>query len=264
MAACQVITVQPCGESICVVKFYDKTTDGIQNFGEVGIVWKFTITGGPNNVTLTGFTDTNGNLCFMNLAPGTYTVTEANATPKSVAVATGGTAKFGNVCLGAGGADGTPGFWRNKNGENIINDAPNGAVPELLMLSNLCLRAANGTDFNPKNYPDLNNWMKGANSVNAAYQLSVHLACMALNVESGRQSGTAMVYAPGAPGANAQGYITINALMTAANTLLCQDGSIPSNDPQRAYALLLLNALNTGNNNTGYVQPTPCPASFSP
>jgi len=258
-----------------VVKFYDKNADGAQNFGEMGIAgWKFTLTGGPGNITLTGFTGADGSYCFPNVAPGTYTVTEAtamqtswfNTTAKSFQVTVGSstvTKKFGNLCVGAGGGDGTPGFWQNKNGENKINDAPNGATPELTMLVNLCLRNGNGTDFNPKNYPDLKTWLKSATTaVNMANQLSAHLACMALNVESGIQSGTSLIYAPGTTSANAQGFATLNAVITEANSLLCSKGSIPSGDPQRAYATALKNALANGNVNTGFVQPSPCPFSF--
>ena len=68
--------------------------------------------------------------------------------------------------------------------------------------------------------------------------------------------------APGVVGANASGFISINALMTEANYLLCKKGYIPSSDPDRAYATLLQQTLAKGNSNTGYVQANPCPRSF--
>jgi hypothetical protein len=276
---CQVITMQACGASLCVIKFYDRTADGIQNFGEPGIAgWKFIVTG-ANNFSKSGLTDTNGNLCFNSLPAGTYTVTEAmpqesswsSTTPTTVQVTMQGTTKllkFGNLCIGAGGADGTPGFWQSRNGENRINDAPDGAEPELLMLRNLCLRTATGVDFDPTCYTgctrSLKDWLKGAKAVNMAYQLSAHLACSALNVESGLQSGNSLIYVPGATSANAQGYALLSSIINEANQLLCQYGYIPTGHPQRAYAAMLKDALASVNNNTGVVQPTPCPHTFAP
>src|SRR5437867_2358935 len=229
---CQVITMQACGANLCVVKFYDLTADGIQNFGEPGIAgWKFTVTG-PNNLSLSGFTDTNGNLCFLNLPSGTYTVTEAmpqesswsSTTPTTVQVVLQGTSKlvkFGNLCIGPGGADGTPGFWQSRNGENKINDAPDGAEPELLMLRTLCLRTATGADFDPTCYSgctkSFKDWLKGAKAVNMAYQLSAHVACAALNVESGLQNPNSRIYAPGAASADAQGYALLSSIINEAN-----------------------------------------------
>jgi hypothetical protein len=273
---CQVITVQACGGAdICVVKFYDANADALQNNGEVGIAgWKFTLTGGPNNVTLTGFTGADGTLCFSNVPPGSYTVTEAMPsqstwvaiTSKSRAVTMGSSSlllKFGNACFGPGGADGTPGFWRSPNGQALINDPPNGAQPELDMLTALCLRNANGTDFDPKNYADLKNWMQGGNSVNAAYSLSVHFACVKLNLESGRTADVnALIYAPGTTSANAQGFAPLNDVMNEANELLCHFGSIPSGHPQRTHALALKDALATAASGNGFVQSSPCPHTF--
>ncbi len=274
VSACQVITVQACGgASICVSKFYDKTADGLQNFGEVTIAgWKFTLTG-PNGVNLMGYTGSNGQFCFANLPAGTYTVTEAtpvqsnwlNTTPKTVQVIlqdTGKAAKFGNVALGAGGGDGTPGFWSSKNGEAVMNDAPNGASPELALLSSLCLRTSSGGGFDPKSYQDLRTWLKNSTGVNAANVLSVQLASAELNVEAGRVSGNALIYAPGTVSANALGFATLYAVMNEANQLLCKYGSILSGDPSRNYATALKNALNNANNVSNFVLPNPAPFSF--
>ncbi|PYJ03605.1 MAG: hypothetical protein DME25_11790 [Verrucomicrobia bacterium] len=275
-ASChQTITVTICGGSICVVKFYDKNGDGIQNFGEVAIAgWKFTVSGGPNNLARVGFTGVDGSFCFDTLPVGTYTVTEAtpqqsswiNTTAKSYQVVLGTstvTKKFGNVCLGAGGG-GTPGFWSSKNGESLINDPPNGSQPELALLSSLCLRTAAGTDFDPKSYEDLKTWLHNPKEGNAAYILSVHLAAMQLNVESGKVDGNALLYAPGTRCANAQGFASVSCLMNEANQLLCKDGSglIMSSNPDRPYALRLKDALASGNNNVGFFLATPCPFSF--
>ncbi len=272
----QSITVGLCGGSgtVCAVKFYDANTDGLQSFGELGIAgWKVILAGGPNNLTLVGWTGADGSYCFDNLPAGTYTISEAmplnyhwsNVTPKSFVVLVGSgpvTKKFGNICLGAGGGDGTPGFWGNKNGENIIKDPPNGATPELTMLSDLCLRTATGANFDPKNYADFKTWLQQATANNMAYMLSIHLACLELSVESGRISSTALIYAPNTTSANAQGFATVNAVMLEANALLSKNGFIPSSSPDRPYASALKDALSNANNNLNFVQPGPCPHTF--
>jgi len=268
------LTAASCGGNVCVVKFFDANTDGIQNNGELGIAgWKFTLIGGPNNITLVGYTGNDGSFCFPNVGPGTYTVTEAtakqsswfNTTPKSCVVnvgSSGVTKKFGNVCIGSGGTDGTAGFWSNNNGEALLNDGPDGSNPELAMLASLYLRNAKGDNFDPKKYADLKTWLQGADAVNAAYALSKQLAAMKLNVEAGMRNGNALIYARGAVCANAQGFATLNALMNEANTLLGKKGSIPSGDPARGYALALKDALANGNVSSNFVQASPCPFTF--
>ena len=104
--------------------------------------------------------------------------------------------------------------------------------------------------------------MQKATGNNTAYMLSVQLACMELNVEANKMKGTSLIYAPGTLSANAQGFATVNAVMTEANNLLCKKGSILSADPDRTYATALKDALAAGNNSTNFVQPTPCAHTF--
>jgi hypothetical protein len=91
------------------------------------------------------------------------------------------------------------------------------------------------------------------------YKLSVHLASMALNVEAGFVSGSAIVYAPQLltfapiPGLGATGLISINSLMTAANNSLLVNGSTPTGHAKRAYQEALKNALDDANNNLNFV-----------
>lgn len=86
-----------------------------------------------------------------------------------------------------------------------------------------------------------------------AYMLSVHLAAMELNVYNGFVSGSAY-YVPAG--------MTIDALMTAANTTLGIDGYTPAGDPLRSYQEQLKNWLDQLNNNAGVLSPTPCTATF--
>src|SRR5262249_14381246 len=155
----------------------------------------------------TAYTGAGGSYCFTINKPGSHTVTEYAPSVSWVATTPvfktfpcgGGEAKFGNVCVGAGGGL-TLGFWSNKNGENKINDAPNGAADELAMLSALCLKnagpAPNGSDFNPTTYAQLKTWLLAANATNMAYMLSAQLAAMELNVESGGVNPASIVYMP--------------------------------------------------------------------
>ena len=132
----------------------------------------------------------------------------------------------------------------------------------LELLKALCLRNEKGANFDPKTYSEFKSWLGNGTGVNMANQLSVHLACMTLNVNTGVQNGNALIYAPGTTSANAQGFTTLNALMAEANALLCKKGNILSADPDRAYAAALKDALAKGNNNLNFVQTAPCSFSF--
>ena len=164
---------------------------------------------------------------------------------------------FGNLHLGGTGGR-TPGFWRNKNGNQKLNDN-GGAGPELLLLRNLNLKTANGGNFQPTTVGQLNTWLANANATNMAYMLSVHLACMALNVEAGFTTAGATVFAPQllpfAPiaGLSGTGIISIGDLMTAANNTLGADGFTPSGDDDRAFQAALKTALDDANNNLNFV-----------
>jgi len=178
--------------------------------------------------------------------------------------------QFGNVCLGAGGGL-TLGFWSNKNGQNLEN------TNDFAALSTLCLRTANGSDQNftgtlAANKTALHDWLLNANATNMANMLSAQLAAMTLNVRHPGVTGTKLVYGGDCvkayqqsqqlPGSN--GFITINALMTAANTELCAHGYTPSGSPFRAFQECLKTTLDQANNNINFVQGSPCPFSFAP
>ena len=161
------------------------------------------------------------------------------------------TKEFGNVCLGAGGGL-TLGFWSNKNGQALVGPT------DLAMLVALNLRNANGTDFNPATYAQLKTWLLNGTAVNMAYMLSVQLAAMELNVFNGKVSGGALIY-----GGPTLGFVTINALMTAADAELALHGSTPAGSAFRSYQEALKNALDGANNNLNFVQATACPFSFA-
>lgn len=246
--------------SICGTKKYDANGDGV---GETGIAgWKIELSG---DATATTYTDASGRYCFNGLATGRYVVREVlpsgtwfNTTPTSCTfenLTCPQTCNFNNACMGGGGGL-TPGFWSNKNGQQLMNDG--GTVePELALLRSLNLRNATGANFDPTTYRAFQTWLLNGTATNMSYMLSVHLAAMTLNVESGRVAETVTVAAPGCGG-----FVTVSALMSAANTALGADGYTPSGDPNRALQECLKNALDQANNNLNFVRPSAC--SFSP
>ena len=104
-----------------------------------------------------------------------------------------------------------------------------------------------------------------------AYMLSAQLAAMELNVRHPGVTGTALVYGGDCvkayqqsqqlPGSN--GFITINDLMTAANTELCLHGTTLNGSPFRAFQECMKTTLDQANNNINFVQGSPCPFSFA-
>ena len=262
----------PQGTSICVNKFYDANANGVQDGpNEVNIVgWKYCVVG-TNNFSNTRFTFDPPRCLIVD--PDTYTVyedtpVEANwvhttATVFTFPLAAGEThnVSFGNVCLGPGGGL-TLGFWSNKNGQNLEN------ASDFVLLTNLCLVNGDGSprDFTSSlsnNKSNLHNWLLGANAVNMANMLSAQLAAMELNVAHNKVSGSALIYEAclkdyGYP----TGFVSINNLMSAANSALCADGNTPSGDPNRAKQECLKDALDDANNNLNFVQGSPCPFSF--
>jgi hypothetical protein len=151
---------------------------------------------------------------------------------------------FGSLCLGAGGGR-TLGFWSNKNGQAMIN------ASDLAFLSSLSLRDAAGNPFDPATNAQLKSWLLSGTATNMAYMLSVQLATMELNVRKGLVSPSMLIQAP------PLGYPTVAALMGAANTALASDGVVLSGSPVRAYQEALKTALDRGNNDLAFVQPTP-------
>lgn len=160
------------------------------------------------------------------------------------------TVEFGNVCLGAGGGL-TLGFWSNKKGQALFGG------DDKALMSSLNLRNAAGAAFDPASYSAFRTWLLSATATNMAYMLSAQLAAMELNVYKGKVNCNALVYAPGTQGANSLGFITVNNLMSEANTELGVHGLVLSDSPFRAYQEALKNALDKANNNFTFVQPYP-------
>jgi hypothetical protein len=270
-------TPPPQNADITGVKFYDANTDGIQDNGELGIAnWLIQInpsdvngatcqlTGGSGSYDFavtpnTGFTITEGDA----LTPTTWlhtTATSGSATSGANGTTVNGP-NFGNVCEGAGGGL-TLGFWSNKNGQKLETSA------DMAFLDSLYLRNANGSNFDPSSTSGLSTWLLNATAVNMSYMLSAQLAAMELNVRHNDVSGSALVFAGTAPagctitGLQTNGFITVNDLMTAANTELGADGSATSGDPERTCQEFKKTALDNANNNLNFVQPdqNSCPA----
>lgn len=266
------------------LKYYDANVNGQWDPGEPGISgWPIDVTGGLNSTIHTGA----GGTFSLNLDPGSFHFVEQQANSPwmqtgntvdqtistggnsatlnvdmsyDVTVANGGSTtglNFGNVCVGAGGGH-TLGFWSNKNGEKQMRDNSS-LEPELLLLRNLNLRNANGTNFDPTTYAQFRTWLLAATADNMAYMLSAQLAAMALNVEAGFVSASALVWNGGA-------FVTINAVMADADASLGAHGLTPAGHPERAYQEALKNTLDNANNNLNFLQPTPatCPAPVFP
>jgi hypothetical protein len=259
---------------LCVRKFYDANVNGIWDGTEVEITgWQFTIFGTDNWSTMQ-IPHTTTPWC-AEVDPDTFNVTEADAlapptwlhtTPTVVTITLvagqHGDVIFGNVCLGGGTGALTLGFWSNKNGQKIETAA------DFSLLTNLNLKTATGVnqDFTGSlaaNKTALSTYLLGATATNMANMLSAQLAAMELNVAHNYVSGAAIVYAPGCgnTGLNNQ-FITINDLMTAANTELGLHNLTLSGSPFRAYQECLKNALDNANNNLNFTQSSPCTFSF--
>jgi len=276
------VKADPVVATLCIDKFYDANVDGIKNNGEVSINgWQFTIVADDNGIN-TRFTSP---LCMV-LEAGLYHLFEATpvetnwlhttAATVEVTIPTvppGQTVEFGNVCLGAGGGL-TLGFWSNKNGQNLENAA------DFAFLNGLCLRTAGGGDQNfgtnlAQNKSALHDWLLNANATNMANMLSAQLAAMVLNVRHPGVTGTKLVYGGDCvkayqdsgqlPKNNglSNGFITINDLMTAANTELCAHPLTISGSPFRAFQECMKTTLDQANNNINFVQGSPCPFTFS-
>ena len=172
---------------------------------------------------------------------------------------------FGNLCLGAGGGH-TLGFWSNPNGESLFG------ADDLANMVALNLVNGDGSAFDPAGYPAFNSWILGANAVNIANMLSAQMAAAYLNTTNSSAvfnlgaSGSAMVYAPGAAGANSGGFISLSALIAEANASLAANPLTLADHPARAYQTALKNALDSANNNLNFVQPSAatCPAPAFP
>jgi hypothetical protein len=91
-----------------------------------------------------------------------------------------------------------------------------------------------------------------------AYLLSAQLAVMALNVNNGKVSESAMIYAPGLTSANALGFAMIRDVETEVNAELGIHGLTKAGSPYRAWQSTLTALLTDANNTKApiFVQPT--------
>lgn len=271
--------------SIAIRKFYDANANGAWDAGEIELPdagaapygntgWKVDLFGDAAQLTPAMYTS---------LAFGTYTAREfapvqdnwysTAPTPidsglgilnkRAVTVSSASpdaTVVFGNVCTGAGGGL-TLGYWSNKNGQATMTAY--GMTNLLNYLTGLNLANANGSPFDPANYSALRTWLLGGNAVNMSYMLSVQMAAMALNIQTGKVNGASMVYAPYALSANASGFIPVAALVAEANAALGNNSLTLAGVPARTYQGLLKTALDRANNNLTFVQNQPCEYTFA-
>ncbi len=247
--------------------------DPTNGIGGVKVTLAGTLASGAPFTPQCAITRASGSYLFNDLLPGRYTVTETpppNTVPSgpnscpNLALAVdeedcagdSETCNFQNACLGAGGGH-TLGFWSNKNGQTRISGA------DRAVLSALCLVNGAGVGFNPTTNGQIKNWLLSANAVNMSYMLSAQLAAMKLNtLEPGFANGAATIFAGTPPGGCSvpglvNGFISINDLMSDANSELCADGSTPSGDPERACQGFKKNALDAANNNQNFVVACP-------
>ena len=139
--------------------------------------------------------------------------------------------------------------WSGSDGKDLIQET------DLARLSDLNLVDAGGLPFDPLSSPAWHSrfkvWVLRADaSSNMAYQLSVQLAAMDLNVNIRNVEGTTSVYAPGTRSVDPLGYATIDALMAEADTELGQHPLTIGGSPDREYQEALKNALEYANGGT--------------
>jgi hypothetical protein len=272
--------------SIAIRKFYDTNANGVWDAGEMELPdagaapygntgWKVDLVGSSAQLTPASYTS----LQFSTYTAREYAPTQGNwysTAPTPIDMGSGflnksavtvssespyATVIFGNVCTGAGGGK-TLGFWSNKNGEAAMTTYV--MKTQLLYLSSLNLRNPDGSHFDPGTYAAFRNWLLNGNAVNMQYMLSVQMAAMALNISTGKVTGTSMVYAPGAQTANDSGFISAAALVNEANAALANPTLTIAGVPARAYQGLLKTALDRANNNLTFVQNQPCEYTFAP
>jgi hypothetical protein len=186
---------------LIVQKFYDANADGLWTAGEPEISgWEVTIQDAPHvwidsvAYTPVDYVDEGGSFTVKESDPDQQNWNATTPTSVDATINAGQTTTvvFGNLCLGAGGGL-TLGFWSNKNGEKLYDNAV--AVAQNLV-------DASGNAFDPANHKEFKAWILGASATNMAYMLSAQLAAMTQNVSNGNVSASAIVYAPGTGSAN--------------------------------------------------------------
>ena len=276
LAFANTFSTVPAKGSIAGQKFLDvngdgqKDVDGVNNVlgdgdDEVGLSgWTIYLDQNQNSALDPGevytTTDASGNYAFNDLDPGTYYVRElltgagwvqTTANPAPITLVAGQDVcdvDFGNKPVtppAEGGGGHTPGYWGNKNGFKTMNDGGT-VAPELALLRSLNLKDGKGNDFDPTSYDQFKNWLRGSNATNMAYKLSVHLACMALNIEAGFVNAGALVYATGTMSAGGGSTASIGSIVSEANDALADASS------SRSYLETLKDVLDKANNNSNW------------
>jgi hypothetical protein len=168
---------------------------------------------------------------------------------------------FGNICWGVPGGGHTKGFWSNKNGAKVMTTnncfaALQAALPMLVTLNGNILWPVSPPAA-PLTLAQFQKWLTSSNSSNAASQLSAQLAAMWLNVKcnpDGVADG-ALVYEPSLtpyfPGSG--GFVSIEAIIAAAAESLAAHPITIASGADRTKQLLLMTALDRGNNNLNWV-----------
>jgi hypothetical protein len=158
-----------------------------------------------------------------------------------------GPADFGNVCLVNTGGH-TRGFWQNKNGARrwraeYLNDL------YLRDFGGAFLCGGDGSNCDSLDYNVYREWLRNASGKNMAYQLSAQLSALAENVGTGFVDADALIYAPGTPGANSAGFVSVSSLISQAAAALLADGVTLPGDPNRQLQAKLMEAIDKVNNN---------------
>ena len=246
---------------LVIQKFYDANADGLWTAGEPEITgWEVKIQDAPHvwldsvSYTPVDYVDEGGSFAVTESDPDQQNWNATTPTTVDATINAGETTNvtFGNLCLGPGGGL-TLGFWSNKNGEKLYNNA-------VAVAQNL--RDATGNSFNPANHKQFKAWILSASATNMAYMLSAQLAAMTQNVNNGNVSGSALVYAPGTGSASPLGYATIAALIAEGNALLAANGYTVAAGPDRTAQEAVKTALDRANNNLNFVQSAPCAFTF--
>jgi hypothetical protein len=247
-----------------VIKFYDADADGVRDDGEPEIFgWSVAVDDqefGENHpyhdhlyatrVSMTDDAADTYHAIEMMPVETNWRATTAVHQDATLTLGQNTVIAFGNLCLGAGGGH-TLGFWSNKNGQAWFDGG------DLAALNALNLKNANGSDFDPASYAKYRTWVLNATATNMAYMLSAQLSAMTLNVREGIVSGSSLVEV------SAGSYMTIDALMAAANNALALNSYTVWASADRTEQERLKTALDKANNNLNFVQGGPCGFNFA-
>jgi len=219
---------------ICASKFHDANFNGQLDDGEEVIPgWRIDVLDGGGSTVASGLTDASGQVCF-DLAAGTYSVFEVVPPENNWQSTTGlmqvvtvdadscsPAVAFGNYCFQAPYGGHTQGFWRNKNGMNLLQANPGWRE----LLNGLGLVSEDGTPFQltgslSQSYNQLKSFLRDGTATNMAYMLSVQLASVALSdyVFGAWDASTAIVVPGGVTSAN--GVCTVP-LLSMDQPLVC-------------------------------------------